>query len=356
MSEYTKVTGDSVRFGLIGAGGIAAKYRDVFHRHPRSRLVVAFDSKPEVAAEAVATCGGKVASSVDALLAEDIDAVVISSPNFLHAEQAEKTLRAGKHVLLQKPMTLTVEEARRITAVGHETSRCLAMYMQSIEHPLFHDLKDMAAAGVFGRVGGFNAKLANGRGQSWVGTKNFWRGSKAATGGGSFAMLAYHYINLGQWLLDAPITSVVAKSANLMNPHIEGDDIMAAVVAFGSRGLGVIESAWAVQGEQMSLHGDKGSFAYVDQQVVSLVGCKAHSGRVIDYQTPGERMTVVDIRPPEMNDLDNPLNQCTRFIEAILSGAPPDMPAAAGVQDMLALEASYRAAETGRNVDLGAAV
>ena len=249
-----------LRVGMIGVGGVAQKYVGAYAGYPRSELAVVCDVDP-AAADAAAAHGAVVAPSAEALVAADIDAVVISTPNFLHHAQAAMALAAGKHVLLQKPMTVTAAEARDLHDLAAVRGVQLGLYMNSLDSPVIRDLKAMIDAGCFGRMGAVNAKLANGRGASFKtadGTAT-WRGSRQAVGGGSFAMLAYHYVNLAQWLLDQPITGITAVAANLMSPHIEGDDIMAGIATFRDGSFGILESSWCVKGEQMSIHGSEGS-------------------------------------------------------------------------------------------------
>ncbi len=233
---------DYLRVAMLGAGAVAAKYVKLYAEYPRSRLVAVYDVSKAAAESAAGVTGARVADSEEALLADDIDAVVINTPNFLHARQTAAALKAGKHVLLQKPMTVTAAEAAELAEVAARSGRRLGIYMNSLDNAVFRDVKAMIAGGTLGRIGAVNAKLANGTASRWKADgKEVWRQSKAAVGGGSFAMLAYHYINLCQWLLGQPIVAVQATGKNLMSPHIEGDDIMSALVAFGDGALGVIE-------------------------------------------------------------------------------------------------------------------
>jgi len=342
-----------LRVGLIGVGGVAAKYAALYAAYPRSRLVSIFDANPEASRALAARVGCRIAADAQDVIDDDVDAVVISTPNALHLDQASAALAGGRHVLLQKPMTVDVAQAERLQERAAASGRVLAMYMNSLDHPLFRDMKRMIAAGTLGRIGAINCKLANGMGHVWrASSGDFWRGSRQAVGGGSFAMLACHYLNLGQWLLDAPIRRVSAVGANLMCDHIEGDDIMSAIVEFEGGPLGVIESSWCVKGEQMSLHGASGSIAYIDNGVLTMKAEFPFDGEVIHYGTPGRRIVVEGLAPPAMDDWQNPYNQHRRFVDALLDGTPVDVPSLAGLRDMRVLEAAYRAAAERRAVEV----
>jgi UDP-N-acetyl-2-amino-2-deoxyglucuronate dehydrogenase len=344
-----------LRVGLIGVGGVAAKYASLYAEYPRSQLVSVYDIQPDVCRELAARSGCEMAASAQDVIDSDVEAIVISTPNALHLSQASAALAAGRHVLLQKPMTVDVDEAERLQRAADASGRVLAMYMNSLDHPLFRDIKRMIAAGTLGRIGAINCKLANGMGHVWrTAGGNFWRGSRSAVGGGSFAMLACHYLNLGQWLLESRIVRVSAVGANLMCDHIEGDDIMSAIVEFDSGPLGVVESSWCVKGEQMSLHGSTGSIAYIDNSVLTMKAEQPFEGEVVSYLTPGQRVVVEGLMPPAMGDWRNVHNQHRRFIDAVLDGGPVDVPAVAGLWDMRVLGASYRASAERRAVDVRA--
>ncbi len=344
-----------LRVGLLGVGGVASKYASLYGEYPRSKLVAVYDTVSAPAEELRARFGCAVMPSAEALIAMDLDAVVISTPNKLHHAQTLAALASGKHVLLQKPMTLDVREAQDLVAASHRAKRTLAMYMNSLDHPLMRDIKRMIESGALGRVGGYEAKLANGMGHVWANTPaNFWRGSKAATGGGCFTMLATHYLNLGQWLLSSEIVEAAADGGNLMCDHIEGEDLMTALVRFANGARGVIGASWCVKGEQMSVHGSDGFVSYVDNATLTIRGTKSFEGETIHYREPGKRLVMSELLPPAMGDWKNPYNQHRRFIDAVLDGTPPDVPAEAGLRDMRALDAAYRSLASGKREKVAA--
>lgn len=338
-----------LRVGLLGVGGVAAKYAALYGEYPRSHLAAVFDTVEAPCDALRARFGCVVAPSAEALIESDLDAIVVSSPNRHHLAQTQAALAAGKHVLLQKPMTLDAHEAQILTQAAQSSGKMLALYMNSLDHSVFRDMKRMVETGVLGRVGGYDATLANGMGHVWAAPPpNFWRSSRAAVGGGCFAMLATHYLNLGQWLLDSPIVEVAADGGNLMCPHIEGEDIMAALVRFGSGARGTIGASWCVKGERMSVQGSEGFASYVDNSVLVVRSAKAFEGEAIRYSVPGERLTVPDLAPPAMGEWRNPHNQHRRFVDAVLDGVAPDVPAKSGLRDMRVLDAAYRSLASGR--------
>src|SRR5712691_3347381 len=102
---------NEIRVALIGCGGVARRYRKTYARLDGAKVVVAVDIDEAEAQRAAAETGGaRISTRLADGLGEDVDAVVITTPNHLHREQAIAALSAGKHVLLQKPMARTSAE------------------------------------------------------------------------------------------------------------------------------------------------------------------------------------------------------------------------------------------------------
>ncbi len=152
---------DVIRVALVGCGGVARRYRRVYGRLPGVKVVTAIDVSETEAAETAAEVGAeRVSQSFEDALAGNIDAVVISTPNDLHCEQAVAALKAGKHVLLQKPMARNVKECDEILAARRSSGATLGIYMNLLDHPLFWDLREMVASGYLGVIALLSARLA----------------------------------------------------------------------------------------------------------------------------------------------------------------------------------------------------
>ena len=154
---------DTVRWGVLGAAAIA-----------RSRVLSAMAAAPSVELTALASrslptatevCGefgiARSYGSYDALLADpDIDAVYIPLPNHLHCEWAAAAMEAGKHVLCEKPLCLTVEEIARLVEVRDRTGRHIEEAFVYRNHPQWAAVDDLLRAGTIGDVRGVHATMA----------------------------------------------------------------------------------------------------------------------------------------------------------------------------------------------------
>lgn len=144
-----------LHIGLIGAARIAPYgIIDPVRAEPRAGLLAVAARDPVRAAAFAAEHGiPRVYHDYRTLLADpEIGLVYIATPPINHAELAILALEAGKHVLVEKPFSLTAAEARAVLAVARQTGRRVVEAMHAVHHPLFHRIHDLVAAGTLGRV------------------------------------------------------------------------------------------------------------------------------------------------------------------------------------------------------------
>jgi predicted dehydrogenase len=338
---------------LVGCGGVARRYRRVYARLPQVSVAVVVDTDLEEARAAAAELGAARASAEFAdALAEPVQAVVISTPNYFHRQQAAAALQAGKHVLLQKPMARTLAECDAILA-AQKQSRCkLGIYMNLLDHPLFRDWRRMIREGYLGRVVLFSARLAHRGGLSWAGPERNWRASREATGGGCFIQLGVHYQHLMRWLLGRRVVRVQALSRNVACPHLEGDDLTLAHYLLEDGAFGEIQTAWCAQEEHVSLLGTKGSLHYRENRYLEYLGEGGpFRGEAFALRGNGA-LERFEILPPEWDDDANPYNQHRRFCEALLDSRDPEVTGLEGREDVRLVQACYESAAAGKAVDL----
>jgi predicted dehydrogenase len=358
---------NKLRVAFVGCGGVAAHYLSVYRALDWVQVVACIDVQPAVAASAAQflsqgndPASPLVATDYAAALTDEVDVAVINTPNHLHHQQAISALEAGKHVLLQKPVAPTVAEAEEIARAAAQAKGVSGLYMSYFDQPLMHDLKGMIAAGWFGKVGHFYARLMHRggliRSQQALGGQRTWRESAAQTGGGCFIQLAVHYIHLIEWMNDDRVVRATAIAKNQHCPGLEGEDIASAILEFESGALATLDMGWSVYGEQFSVHGTEGSAEYLNNRLL-LLESKEHAfhGRVVNYSAATVDLpwgqngaeTASEIVPPAMGDPGNPLNQHRAFLEAVRDGARPSVSIASGVADLRVVAAVYESARAG---------
>jgi len=340
----------SLQVAMVGCGGVARRYRKTYASLPNVKVTVTVDIDEVEASHAARDVGGaRPSTRFEDALAAGIDAVVLTTPNDLHAQQAIAALDAGKHVLLQKPMAPTMAECDAILAARQRSGKTLGIYMNLLDHPLFHDFHRMVREGYLGKIALYSARLAHRGGLQWAGADKNWRASSNRTGGGSFIQLGVHYQHVMRLLLGTTVTRVQAFSRNVACPQLEGDDLTLAQYELASGALGEIQTAWCVQEEHVSVLGTKGSIHYRDNRRVEYVGEGGpFQGEALTLRGDGKPEVVEECLAPEWDDARNAHNQHRRFFEALLAGRPPDVTGEEGREDVRLVEACYRAAKEGK--------
>lgn len=339
---------DEIRIALVGCGGVAIKYRRSYQSIPGARVVAVVDADLHEATRAGQELNTtRISDQLEAALADDVDAVVISTPNHLHAEHASLALRAGKHVLLQKPMARTVEECATVLDARNASGKQLGMYMNLLEHPLFHDLRKLIRAGFLGEVALFSARLAHRGGLSWGGVGQNWRASRTATGGGSFIQLGVHYQHFMRWLLGQQILRCQSMSTNFACKHLEGDDLTLVQYWLSGGSLGEIQTSWCCQEEHISVLGTKGSFHYYDNEHVEFNSTTGEfHGECLHLTGDGSIERITAINPPAWDDASNLYNQHRRFVESVRNGMPCEVSGEEGMEDVSFVQQIYASARS----------
>lgn len=339
---------NDMKVALVGSGGVARRYRKAYRALAGVSVAVCIDVNAEEAEAAVAETGAARASrEFEDALAPEIDAVVISTPNHLHSQQACQAMQAGKHVLLQKPMATTVEECDAILSARAASGKTLGIYMNLLEHPLFHDLRTMVLSGYLGILALYSARLAHRGGLHWAGVGRNWRASRNSTGGGSFIQLGVHYQHFMRWATGMTVVAVQAMSKNVACPHLEGDDLTLAQYQLSGSALGEIQTAWCAQEEHVSLLGTQGSIHYRENSRIEFSGeGGVFQGECIRLRGDGSLEIIEPCPPPEWDDATNPYNQHRRFFEALSVGRQPDVSGEEGREDVRLVQACYESARS----------
>ena len=336
----------TLRIALAGSGGVVRRYRRTYLHLPGVQVVATIDVNEEEARQAAAELNASRSSTDFAeALRDDVDAVVISTPNHLHASHASAAFAAGKHVLLQKPMARTAAECDNILAAQRQSGRALGVYMNLLDHPLFRDMRRLVDEGRLGKIALFSARLAHRGGLNWGGAGQNWRASRASTGGGSFIQLGVHYQHLMRWLLGQEVIGVQAMATNFACPQLEGDDLMLAQYRLLQGSLGEIQTSWCCLEEHVSLLGTKGSIHYRDNRVVEYTAETGRfDGEFLHVKGDGSLERFDGALAPEWDDAANPYNQHRRFCEALQSGGQPEVTGEDAREDMRIVDECYRAA------------
>lgn len=254
------MTRDTIRIGIVGAGLWGTNHALALTTHPVSEVVMICD-RDEARARALAAqskCGWT--TSLADVAASDVDAVTIATPDHLHAEPALAMLRAGKHVLVEKPLATSVAEARAMVLAADQAGVKLMVDFHARWHPLFMGAKGYVERGELGAPVMAYARLSD---TIHVPTEMLaWSGRS-----GPEWFLLPHTMDVVRWLFGRDPVEVYAKGHRgvLDGMGISCWDAMQVLVEFGGHAFCTFETSWIVPGSytnvvdnRLSLYGTKG--------------------------------------------------------------------------------------------------
>jgi predicted dehydrogenase len=207
-------------FAIIGCGRIAKRHAEQINKV--GRLAAVCDIVYENAFELSDQYGGNLYLSIEELLQNepDIDVVTICTPNGLHAEHSILSLRAGKHVLCEKPLCISHDDAKRMIKAAQAADRFLYVVKQNRYNPPVAALKKLLTEDKLGKIFSFQVNCFWNRPHHYY--DNSWKGTKELDGGTLYTQFS-HFIDLIYWLL-GDVTHVKAITRNYEHPTIQIED------------------------------------------------------------------------------------------------------------------------------------
>jgi predicted dehydrogenase len=256
-------------FGIAGAGMVARYHAAGVARTPGARLVAVCREDAARAEAAASQFGVPCEASLEVLLARpDVDAVCICTPSGQHAAQAIAAAQAGKHVLVEKPMALTLADADALIAACRDAGVRLGVALQRRIDPVFGSVKAAIDAGALGKLTLGAIGVPYLRPQSYYDSAA-WRGTWALDGGGALMNQGIHLLDLLVWYM-GDAAEVQASAATLAHT-IEVEDCVTAALRFASGALGgVMATTAAAPGfpHRVEVYGDRGGVQIEGEQIV----------------------------------------------------------------------------------------
>jgi UDP-N-acetyl-2-amino-2-deoxyglucuronate dehydrogenase len=339
-------------FGVIGTGVIAAMHADAIATLPGARLVAATDVAAGAATTFAAARGSAAEPDLDALLARgDVDVVCVCVPSGLHAEIGVRAAKAGKHLVVEKPIDVTLEAADRLIQAARAAGVALTVISQHRFDRGLIELKRLLSAGALGRLVLGEASTKWYRRQAYYDSAA-WRGTWAMDGG-SLMNQGIHYVDLLRWCM-GPVTEVTAVCATQAH-QIEAEDTALAIVRFGSGAVGtILSSTAAFPGfpQRLEITGTEGTVIIEDGQIVRRAfgaGVRANGDDHDDDRLPGTAEAGSD---PAAIDVASHAAQIADLLAAIDEGREPAVGGQDGRDTLEIVCAVYESARTGRTVTL----
>ena len=247
-------------FGIVGCGVIAPTHASAIATLPGAHLVAVTDIVPEKAKAFAEERGVAWEADLDALLARrDIDVVSVCVPSGLHADIGVRVARAGKHLVVEKPIDVTVAAADRLLDAAESAGVLLTVISQHRFDAGPRRLRELVDEGRLGRLILGDAIIKWYRSQGYYESGD-WRGTWALDGGGALMNQGVHYVDLLCWIL-GPVQEVMALCATQAHT-IEVEDVALAMLRFRSGAVGLLQATTAAYPgfpERLEISGTGGS-------------------------------------------------------------------------------------------------
>jgi predicted dehydrogenase len=344
-----------IGFAVVGTGMIAEVHAQAIKETPEARLTAVWTRSAEKRNEFALRFGCRAAESLKALVADpEVQAVTIATPSGAHAEVAVPFLEAGKAVLCEKPLEVSLAAVDRILDAEKRGGGVLAGVFQMRLGRGAKLLKSAVEAGRFGRLTLCSAYIKWWRSPEYYATST-WKGTYKLDGGGALINQGIHAVDLLQWIAGLP-EEVSAFTGRLAHPGIEAEDTVAATLRYPHGGLGVIEassSSWPGSDLRIEIMGSRGSAVLVNDRIArwEFADALPDDEKVRQDFADGSTMKVGSGDPSGMSWAEHRV-QISDLSRALLEGRPPMIPGAEARRAVALVMAVYESARTGRTVKL----
>jgi predicted dehydrogenase len=342
-------------FGIIGCGMISNFHAKAIADVRGAKLVACFDAVPASADRLAASTGCKAYHKLDDMLADPrVTIVTIGTPSGAHLEPGLAAAKAGKHVIVEKPLEITLKRCDRLIEACAKNRVQLATVFPSRFHDSAIELKRAIDEERFGRLTLGDSYVKWFRPQSYY-DSGAWRGTWQLDGGGALMNQAIHSVDILTWLM-GPAVEVTAHSATLAHERIAVEDTVVATIKFASGALGVIEASTAAYPgylKRIEIHGSEGSAAMEEEDIVKW-----------DFAKRGRRDAAIAKRMQSSISTGGGASDPTAIghhgharlfrdvCQAIDEGRAPAVDGHQGRRSVEIILAIYKAAETGKIVKL----
>lgn len=345
-----------LNFGIIGCGRISPNHvKAIADNRQQARLAAVCDLEDNKMDAAIARYNELMGPDADTvkkyddymrLLANpDIDIVTIATYSGLHAQMAIDAMQAGKHVIVEKPMALSIADADLMIRVAEQVGVKMTVSFQNRFNKSVQKLRSALETRRFGKLIHGVASMRWHRGADYYGSAD-WRGTWAMDGG-ALMNQSIHNIDLLQWMM-GDVDTAYGFAGTFLN-DIEAEDAAVAVLRFKSGALGIIEASNCIypsnMEETLSVFGEKGT---------ARIG-----GMATNYLTHWEFSDGLDDKEKVLaNYGENPANVYgfghtslfADFIDAVQSGRQPYITPAEGKKAMEIVLGIYKSVKTGQPV------
>lgn len=345
----------AIRFGIIGCGMISRFHHRAIRDTRGASLVACADRSADSVKKFADETGVRPYESVEDMLADpEVDAVAIATPSGAHMEPAVAAAKAGKHVIVEKPLEITLKRCDKIIEACEEHGVKLATIFPSRFHEASLAMKKAIDGGRFGRLTLGDAYIKWYRSQEYY-DSGAWRGTWKLDGGGALMNQAIHTVDLLQWLM-GEVLEITAVADTLAHERIEVEDVAVATLRFASGALGVIEATTAAYPgylKRVEIHGSQGS-ATLEEEDIKLwdfAKVRASDAKIREAMKQAKSGGGGAADPAAIGHQGH-AKQFADFVRAINKDGVPAVDGREGRKAVEIILAIYKAAQSGKLVKL----
>jgi predicted dehydrogenase len=345
----------AIGFGIIGCGMIANFHAKAIADIKGAKLVACQSATFASAEKFAAAQGCKAYERLEDMLADPaVDVVTICTPSGAHMEPAVAAANAGKHVIIEKPLEITLDRCDKIIAACEKNKVVCSTIFPSRFHEPARLIKQAIDQGRFGQLTLGDAYV------KWFRTQQYydggkWRGTWKLDGGGALMNQAIHSVDLLTYFM-GPVQRISAMTATLAHERIEVEDVATAALTFESGALGTIEAttaAWPGHLKKLDICGSEGSATMIEEDITFWeFAKKKKSDEKLVAAMAGKTKTGGGAADPKAIGHHGHTHQFKDVLDAIKKGRPPAIDGPEGRRSVEIILAIYKSAETGKAVEL----
>jgi len=344
-----------IKVGIIGCGKITeVRHAPEYSENPDCEIKAFYDVIPAKAEAMAKKYGGKVCASEEELLSGDIDAVSVCVANKYHAETSIRALKAGKHVLCEKPMATTPEDCEAMVKAAGESGKFLMIGLNQRLAKAHVKGKEILQSNELGRLLTFETHFAHPGPEGWTGQSNSWFFDKKISRFGVMADLGVHKTDLIYYLTGKKIvrTSAILATVDKKYPDgsfIDVDDNAIAIYTLENGVIGTMSVSWTDYGRENNstkLYCQGGVIRMYDDPRYSLI-VEKKDGTVTPYE-----LDQLTSNKEQTSGARTSTGIIDAFIDSIKNNRKPEISGESALVAMKAIFANQHSYESGKTEDV----
>lgn len=342
-----------IKVGIIGCGKIAqVRHIPEYLSNPNVKLQGFYDLNHDRAQELADRYGGIAFNTMEELLDDrEIDAVSVCVANIAHASDTIAALKAGKHVLCEKPMATTLDDCVAMVQASKDSGRKLMIDQNQRLAKAHKKARELVRSGFIGRVITFRTTFGHSGPETWSidPGRATWFFDRSRSGMGVMADLGVHKTDLIQYMLRQKVVATTAKLSTLdkrdANDHLIGvDDNAMCIYEMDGGTIGTMTSSWTYYGEEDNstiLYGEKGILRIYDRPDHAIVAMMRNGDRIF-----------FDLDQIQTNDNQTSTGIIDSFVDCIINDTKPEIDGEDVLNAMKAVFGSIISSEQGRRIEI----